>query len=30
VQLTINDEVPVAVDVAKVHFFDEGTGAPLR
>ncbi|HEY3181524.1 MAG TPA: sn-glycerol-3-phosphate ABC transporter ATP-binding protein UgpC [Gaiellaceae bacterium] len=30
VHLTINEEVPVAVDVSKVHFFDEGTGAPLR
>jgi multiple sugar transport system ATP-binding protein len=30
VRLTINEEVPVAVDVSKVHFFDEGTGAPLR
>jgi multiple sugar transport system ATP-binding protein len=30
VQLKLNEEVPVAVDVAKVHFFDEGTGEPLR
>ena len=30
VRLAINDEVPVAVEVTKLHFFDEGTGAPLR
>jgi multiple sugar transport system ATP-binding protein len=30
IQLRISDEVPVAVDVAKVHFFDEATGDPLR
>jgi multiple sugar transport system ATP-binding protein len=30
VHLRLNEDVPVAVDVAKVHFFDEGTGAPLR
>ncbi len=30
VALGINDEVQVAVDVAKLHFFDEETGEPLR
>jgi multiple sugar transport system ATP-binding protein len=30
VQLRIADEVPVAIDVSQVHFFDEGTGEPLR
>jgi multiple sugar transport system ATP-binding protein len=30
VHLHITDEVPVAVDVAKLHFFDEGSGVPLR
>jgi hypothetical protein len=30
VRLGINDDVPVAVDVAKLHFFDEATGEPLR
>jgi multiple sugar transport system ATP-binding protein len=30
VQLRITDEVPVAIDVSQVHFFDEGTGEPLR
>jgi multiple sugar transport system ATP-binding protein len=28
--LRIEDRVPVAVDVAKAHFFDESTGEPLR
>jgi multiple sugar transport system ATP-binding protein len=28
--LRIEDHVPVAVDVAKAHFFDESTGEPLR
>jgi multiple sugar transport system ATP-binding protein len=30
IQLHINDEVPVAVDVGKLHFFDEESGEPLR
>ncbi len=30
VQLRITDDVPVAIDVSQVHFFDEGTGEPLR
>jgi multiple sugar transport system ATP-binding protein len=30
IALQINQEVPVAVDVSKLHFFDEGTGEPLR
>jgi multiple sugar transport system ATP-binding protein len=30
VQLRLTDEVPIAVDVSKLHFFDEGTGEPLR
>ncbi len=30
VSLQIDDEVPVAIDVGKLHFFDEGTGEPLR
>jgi multiple sugar transport system ATP-binding protein len=29
-RLGINEDVPVALDVAKLHFFDEETGAPLR
>ena len=30
VQLRLTDEVPIAVDVSKLHFFDEATGEPLR
>jgi multiple sugar transport system ATP-binding protein len=30
VQLRLTDEVPIAVDVSKLHFFDEATGDPLR
>ncbi len=30
VQLHLGDAVPVAIDTAKLHFFDEATGAPLR
>jgi multiple sugar transport system ATP-binding protein len=30
VQLQIGQEVPVALEVSKLHFFDEGTGEPLR
>ena len=28
--LRLEDEVPVAIDVAKVHLFDSDTGEPLR
>jgi multiple sugar transport system ATP-binding protein len=28
--LRLDERIPVAVDVAKLHFFDEETGAPLR
>ena len=28
--LRLDEQIPVAVDVAKLHFFDEETGAPLR
>jgi multiple sugar transport system ATP-binding protein len=28
--LRMDEEIPVAVDVARLHFFDEETGAPLR
>ena len=28
--LRLDEQVPVAVDVGKLHFFDEETGAPLR
>jgi multiple sugar transport system ATP-binding protein len=30
VQLRLTDEVPIAVDVSQLHFFDEETGEPLR
>ena len=30
VQLQIKEHVPVAIDVAKMHFFDGETGDPLR
>jgi multiple sugar transport system ATP-binding protein len=30
VQLRLAEQVPVAVDTARLHFFDEETGAPLR
>jgi multiple sugar transport system ATP-binding protein len=30
IQLRLTEEVPVAVDVAKLHFFDAETGEPLR
>src|SRR3954447_14887630 len=29
-QLRLHTEVPIAVDVARIHFFDEQSGAPLR
>jgi multiple sugar transport system ATP-binding protein len=29
-QLRLGDEVPLAVETGKLHFFDEATGAPLR
>jgi multiple sugar transport system ATP-binding protein len=28
--LTIGDQVPVAIDPARLHFFDQATGEPLR
>jgi multiple sugar transport system ATP-binding protein len=28
--LTLGDQIAVAVDVGRLHFFDPGTGAPLR
>jgi hypothetical protein len=28
--LTIGDTVPVAIDPARLHFFDESSGEPLR
>jgi multiple sugar transport system ATP-binding protein len=28
--LKLDDEIPVAVDVARIHLFDAETGAPLR
>ena len=30
IQLSIDHEVPVAIDAGKLHFFDEETGEPLR
>jgi multiple sugar transport system ATP-binding protein len=30
VQLSLGDEVPVAIDTKNLHFFDEASGAPLR
>ena len=30
IQLRLTDEIPVAVDVSKLHFFDAETGEPLR
>jgi multiple sugar transport system ATP-binding protein len=30
VQLTLGDDVPISVDTRNLHFFDEGSGAPLR
>jgi hypothetical protein len=30
IQLQIDTEVPVAMEVSKLHFFDEETGEPLR
>jgi multiple sugar transport system ATP-binding protein len=30
IQLTLGDEVPVSVDTKNLHFFDEGSGEPLR
>ena len=30
IQLQIHDKLPVAVEVARMHFFDEETGEPLR
>ena len=30
VQLRLTDDVPIAVDISKLHFFDEATGEPLR
>jgi len=30
VQLRLTDEIPVAVDVAKLHFFEGDSGEPLR
>ncbi len=28
--LRLDDEIPMAVDVANAHLFDQETGAPLR
>jgi hypothetical protein len=28
--LRLKDEIPVAVDVARMHFFDAESGDPLR
>ena len=30
VQLKLGDEVPVSIDTKNLHFFDEGSGEPLR
>jgi multiple sugar transport system ATP-binding protein len=30
VQLTLGEEVPVSIDTKNLHFFDEGSGEPLR
>jgi multiple sugar transport system ATP-binding protein len=30
VQLRLGADIPVAIDTKNLHFFDEGTGAPLR
>jgi hypothetical protein len=30
IQLQLKTEIPVAVDVAKMHFFDAESGEPLR
>ncbi len=30
VQLRLTDQIPIAVDVAKLHFFDAESGEPLR
>jgi hypothetical protein len=30
IQLTIDTEVPVAIETNKLHFFDEESGEPLR
>ena len=30
VQLNLGDDVPVSVDTKNLHFFDEGSGEPLR
>ncbi len=30
IRLRVDQEIPIAVDVAGLHFFDPETGAPLR
>ncbi len=30
IQLRLTEEIPVAIDIARVHFFDAETGEPLR
>ena len=30
IQLKLTEEIPVAIDVSRLHFFDAETGEPLR